>query len=305
LVRTLLCCRECARRFRCAARPPHPQLDTRAGGPAGPPLPTVEVTLAAAGGTIHATAAQAPERDDGRAIRSASSRERNRLLAALPADEYARIIGELEPVELTVRQLLWKADAPIRSLYFPRSCVCSLLTPLSGELPVESATIGKEGLAGVSVLLGVPSIPATCVAQVAGEALRVDADRVRAWMGGDGALPGLLLRYAQALHDQTSQSVACNRRHEMEERCARWLLMTHDRVSSDTFALTHEFLASMLGVRRASVTVAAGILQKAGLIRYSRGKITVLDRAALEQASCECYRVVRERYERTVGIEGV
>jgi CRP-like cAMP-binding protein len=249
---------------------------------------------------MQATATQALERDDGRPARAISSREPNRLLAALPAHEYARVIGDFEPVELTLRQLLWKSDATIRSVYFPRSCVCSLLMPLGVEMPVESATVGREGMVGVPVLLGVPSSPATCVAQVAGEALRVDADRVREWMDGAGELPRLMLRYAQALHDQTSQSVACNRRHEMEERCARWLLMTHDRVGSDTFALTHEFLAAMLGVRRASVTVAAGILQKAGLIRYSRGRITVLDRPGLEQASCECYHAVRERYERTM-----
>jgi CRP-like cAMP-binding protein len=253
---------------------------------------------------MHATIAQAPERDDGRPDRSAATRELNHLLAALPTEEYARIIGDFEPVELSARQVIWKADAPIRSVYFPRTCVCSLLTPLADEMPVESATVGKEGMVGAPVLLGVASAPAMCVAQIAGEALRVDSERVRAWMIGDGALPGLLLRYTQALHDQTSQSVACNRRHEMEERCARWLLMTHDRVGANTFTLTHEFLAAMLGVRRASVTVAAGILQKAGLIRYSRGKITVLDRAGLEQASCECYRVVRERYERTVGFPG-
>lgn len=250
---------------------------------------------------MHANAAQAPERDDGWPDRL-TSREQNSLLAALPADEYARIIGDFEPVELSTRQVVWKADAPIRSVYFPRSCVCSLLTPLADEMPVESATIGKEGMVGVPVLLGVSSVPAMCVTQVAGDALRIDAGRVRGWMTGGGALPALLLRYTQALHDQTSQSVACNRRHEMEERCARWLLMTHDRTGADTFTLTHEFLAAMLGVRRASVTVAAGILQKAGLIRYSRGKITVLDRAGLEQASCECYRFVRERYARTMGL---
>jgi CRP-like cAMP-binding protein len=253
---------------------------------------------------MHAIAPQTSNRDDGAYGRESRPHELNRLLAAVPVDEYVRIVEESEPVELALRQVLWKADAQIRSLYFPRTCVCSLLTPLSSEQPVESATTGKEGMVGVPVLLGVDSTTASCVVQIAGEALRVDAARMREWMEGDGALRPLLLRYAQALHDQTSQSVACNRRHEMENRCARWLLMTHDRVGADTFTLTHEFLASMLGVRRASVTVAAGMLQKAELIRYSRGKITVLDRAGLEQASCECYGVVRERYERTVGIPG-
>ena len=252
---------------------------------------------------MHTTARQTSDRDDGTHQSVVAPREPNRLLAALPAEEYARIIGDFEPVELVARQVLWKADAPIRSIYFPRTCVCSLLMPLSDEQPVESATTGREGMVGVPVLLGVDSSSNSCVAQISGEALRVDADRVREWMRGHGALPPLLLRYAEALLEQTAQSVACNRRHEMEERCARWLLMTHDRVGADSFVLTHEFLASMLGVRRASVTVAAGMLQKAGLLRYSRGRITILDREGLEAASCECYRAVRERYAKTLGMQ--
>jgi CRP-like cAMP-binding protein len=130
----------------------------------------------------------------------------------------------------------------------------------------------------------------------------MDAERfITQLRGGDGALFPLMLRYAQALQEQTAQSVACNRHHAIEERCARWLLMTHDRVGADQFPLTQEFLAFMLGVRRASVTVAAGMLQQAGLIRYSRGRIAVLDRAGLEAASCECYRVVQQRYEQLLG----
>ena len=252
---------------------------------------------------MHASATRSTERDDDSTQpRLAIPHEQNRLLAALSADEYARIIPYFEPVEIAHKTVLWKSESRIQSLYFPRSCVCSLLTPVKDDQPVESATTGKEGFVGVPVLLGVESTIAGCVVQVAGEALRVDADRMRDWMRGDGDFPSLLLRYAQALHDQTSQSVACNRRHEMDERCARWVLLTHDRAGSDTFVLTHEFLASMLGVRRASVTVAAGMLQKAGLIRYVRGKITIVDRAGLEQASCECCRTVRERYERVVGL---
>jgi CRP-like cAMP-binding protein len=240
----------------------------------------------------------------GQADRASDPRaaEQNNLLRAIPADEYARLVPLLEPVELSNGQVLWRSETPIRSVYFPRTCVLSLLTPLEDEQPVEAATVGREGMAGVPVVLGVHTTYAQAIAQVPGEAVRLDAGRLTEWLRkADGALFPLLLRYAQALQEQTAQSVACNRRHEMGERCARWLLMTHDRVGADHFALTHEFLAFMLGVRRASVTVAAGMLQQAGLIRYSRGKVTILDRNGLEAASCECYGVIRRQYERLLG----
>ena len=197
--------------------------------------------------------------------------------------------------------MLWPADGPIHGVYFPRTAVCSLLTPLADESPVESATVGCEGLVGVPVLLGAQTSHTQALTQIPGTAARVDAGRFREWLAtADGALP-LFLRYAQVLLEQTAQSVACNRKHEMDERCARWLLATRDRVGADAFLLTHEFLAAMLGARRASVTVAAGMLQQAGLIRYSRGRVTVLDRERLEEASCECYRVVRDQHERLLG----
>lgn len=229
------------------------------------------------------------------------SAERNRLLAALPSESHERLRPHLEPVQLAIRRVLWEPDALIRSVYFPRGCVLSVLVLLEEEAPVEAATIGREGMLGAPVALGAESSSAQVISQVPGEAARVPAAAFREAMARDGALSALMLRYAQALLEQTSQSVACNRRHAMEERCARWLLMTHDRVGADTFPLTHDFLAFMLGVRRASVTVAAGMLQQAGLIRYSRGRVVVLDRARLEEASCECYRVVRERSDRLLG----
>jgi CRP-like cAMP-binding protein len=224
--------------------------------------------------------------------------EENHLLRALPAEQYEMILSHLEPVELGIGQTLWKPNTTIHSLYFPRTCVLSLLTPLSDDQPVEAATIGREGMAGTPVVLGVNTTHAQVISQVPGTAARMDAERfVRQLRQADGAIFQLLLRYAQALQEQTAQSVACNRRHAIEERCARWLLMTQDRVGAEQFPLTQDFLAFMLGVRRASVTVAAGMLQQAGLIRYARGRITVLDRERLEAASCECYGVVRRRYE--------
>jgi CRP-like cAMP-binding protein len=231
-----------------------------------------------------------------------TSVEENRLLQSLPADQYTEILPYLEPVELSSRQVLWQPDTTIHSLYFPRTAVLSLLTPLAEDLPVEAATVGREGMAGTPVVLGVRVTHVQAIAQVPGRAARMDAERFATHLRQrDGALFPLLLRYAQALQEQTAQSVACNRRHAIEERCARWLLMTADRVGADQFPLTQEFLAFMLGVRRASVTVAAGMLQQAGLIQYHRGRITVLDRGRLEAASCECYAVVRRRYDKLLG----
>ena len=249
-----------------------------------------------------------PRADDGTATTVApeastesQAAERNRLLRALPPAAYDALRPHLEPLELTMGQVLWRPDGPLHAVYFPQTAVCSLLTPLSDEAAVESATVGYEGMVGVPVVLGAASTHSQALGQVAGRAARVDAGRFREWLAtADGALP-LLPRYAQALVEQTAQSVACNRKHAMEERCARWLLATRERVGSDRFELTHEFLAAMLGVRRASVTVAAGMLQQAGLITYSRGRVTILDGERLEQASCECYRVVREQHERLLG----
>jgi len=231
--------------------------------------------------------------------------EPNRLLRAMPPDEYCALIDYMEPVELPSRYVLWQAEATIRSLYFPRSCVVSFLLPLKDEQPVEAATVGREGMAGTPVLLGVRATNVQAIAQVPGAALRVDAERFMAQVrSADGKLFPLMLRYAQALQEQTTQSVACNRRHGIDERCARWLLMTQDRVGDDRFPLTQEFLAFMLGVRRATVTVAAGMLQQAGLIRYHRGQIMVLDREGLEAASCECYGAVRRTYDQLLGDGG-
>jgi CRP-like cAMP-binding protein len=244
---------------------------------------------------------------DGQDPHGAHTVEQNALLRALPADAYARLLPHLEPVELSQRQVLWRAEAPIHAVYFPRTAVASLLTLLEREQPVEAATVGREGFVGTAVVLGARTTTVEAIAQIPGTAARLDAGRLAEWLRAPGALDGvlfpLLLRYAQALQEQTAQSVACNRRHGIDERCARWLLMTHDRVGHEQFPLTQEFLAFMLGVRRASVTVAAGMLQQAGLIRYSRGRITVRDRAGLEAASCECYAVVKRKYGQLLGPE--
>jgi CRP-like cAMP-binding protein len=227
--------------------------------------------------------------------------ERNRVLHALPSQSYNRLMEELEPLEFPARHTLWESNARIRSVYFPRTCVVSLLVPLPENGPVEAATVGNEGMVGVPLLMGSDSTTAMALVQVSGSGLRMPAAVFLQIFESDAAVRDLALRYGHALFEQTAQSVACNRRHSMPERCARWLLMTHDRVANGDFVLTQEFLAMMLGVRRATVTVAAGILQHAGLITYSRGRVTILDRARLEEASCDCYRIVEDSYARVMG----
>lgn len=228
--------------------------------------------------------------------------ERNLLLSLLPESSYASLAPHLEPVTIPSRQVAWRPGGRIHAVYFPRSAVFSLLTPMQRHSPVESATVGYEGMIGVPVILGVSASHSLAVVQIDGGAARVDATRFRDWLlEQDEETRSIFLRYAYVLLEQTAQSVACNRKHALEERCARWLLSTRDRVARDEFALTHEFLAAMLGVRRASVTVALGLLQQEGYLTYSRGRLRVLDAAGLEQTSCECYRVVRAEQERIMG----
>jgi CRP-like cAMP-binding protein len=225
----------------------------------------------------------------------------SRFLAALAAQSRARLESELEPVELHSRTVLWEPDAPIKSVYVPHNCAMSIIVPLKGHVSVEAGTVGREGFLGVPVLLGCDVTSTQAIVQVSGTASRLPASIFRRAVADDEALRDFCLRYTQALLEQTSQSVACNGRHDLSERCARWMLMTRDRLDGDEFHLTHEFLATMLGVRRATVTVAAAILQRAGFIKYSRGRVTILDREGLENASCECYQVVRRMYDKLLG----
>lgn len=222
----------------------------------------------------------------------------NRLLSALPPAAIERLRPHLEPVALAFRQRLYEPNRPLAYVYFPCSGVCSLVLTLEGGATIEIATVGNEGMVGLPVFLGAGTIPGEAFCQVAGQALRLPTEILRRETTGGGPLHDLLQRYTQGLINEIAQTAACNRGHSIDERCARWLLMTHDRVGSDRFPLTQELLAQMLGVRRAGVNAAASILQKAGFIRYSRGVITVTDRPGLESAACECYRVVHDEYER-------
>jgi CRP-like cAMP-binding protein len=226
----------------------------------------------------------------------------NRLLDSLSPAEEADLAPHLERVRLELRELLFEAGKRIDSVYFPITAVGSLLNLVEDTSGVEIATIGNEGLVGLSVSWGINTFnPREFVqCQVPGDALVMDAETFASKVAAGGELTWLVHRYTQAFVTQIGQQVACNGLHSIQERCARWMLLTQDRVGSDEFPLTQEFLAQMLGVRRPSVTVVAGILQQAGFIRFHRGRITVTDRRGLENSSCDCYRVLREVFDRLV-----
>jgi CRP-like cAMP-binding protein len=219
--------------------------------------------------------------------------EPNLLLRAIPAKEYERLVPQLEPVMLDSEEVLYEPNEPISAVYFLGTGVASMVSIMRDGATVEVSTVGNEGLVGVPVLLGALSMPTRCFLQVPGDGKRMEVGLFATAVVEHRQFRSLLLRYTQVLFNQVAQSAACNRAHAIEQRCARWLLMTHDRVTGDVLPLTHEFLGYMLGVRRESVSVAAEALQRSGLIEYRRGKISIRDRPGLEAASCECYAVVR------------
>jgi CRP-like cAMP-binding protein len=223
---------------------------------------------------------------------------RNRLLAALPTTELDAIRPHLEPVELQQRQLIYDPETSIGHIYFPETAVVSLVSTLARGGTVEVGTAGREGMVGLPVFLGGDTSSLKVFAQVPGWASRLESEAFLRLAHVSGAFHRVLLRYTQTFLTQVAQSAACNGAHLVEERCARWLLMTHDRVEGEEFPITHEFLAFMLSVRRAGVRMAMGALQDAGLVRYARGRVAIVDRVGLESASCECYRVVCDHYER-------
>ena len=227
----------------------------------------------------------------------------NRLLQALDDELRERVIDVGESVHLAQKEVLAEPDRPHEFVHFPGDCVISLITPFKDGGAVEVGTVGCEGMADLSVYLGNGRMHALVMAQLPGEALRIPAADFTALVEGSARLRAVMGLYAQAFLSQVLQSAACNGHHPIVARCARWLLMTHDRVGSRQFALTHELLAYMLGVRRAGVTEAAGSLQEAGHIRYSRGRVEIVDRDGLESAACECYGVTSRVYESLLGDE--
>jgi len=222
----------------------------------------------------------------------------NRILERLPEAEYRRLLPKLKSVALEPDQVMVKARARVEYTYFPVSAVASFLRVMESGATIEVGTVGSEGIVGLNGALGVATSLHQVIAQVAGEALRVEVRVLENEVGRSESFRRLLTTYQAAFHAQVSQSVACNGLHSISKRCCRWLLMTHDRVGADVLPLTHEYLAMMLGTRRASVTDVLIPLRDRGLISYARGTITVLNRNGLEAAACECYRAVNEEYDR-------
>ena len=218
----------------------------------------------------------------------------NDLLAAVPGAAYRRLLGSLDPVTLTLGEVLYEPGETIRHVYFPGRSLVSLLTLVDGHQALEVGLIGREGMVGIPLVLGSRVSPVRALVQGAGPAMRMTSARFLKAFRLSLPLQRKLYQYTHTLMAQISQTAACNRFHVVEQRLARWLLMTHDRVDLDQFRMTQEFLGHMLGVRRVGVTVAAQALQKRKLISYSRGLIIILDRKGLEAASCRCYQAVRQ-----------
>jgi CRP-like cAMP-binding protein len=219
------------------------------------------------------------------------------MLAALPRKQYQRLLASLEPVALTFGEVLVEPGAQIKHVYFPSDALVSLLTLVDRHLALEVGMVGREGMVGVALALGKAVSPVRALVQGAGTAMRMTAVRFSEEIRKSAELQKGVNRYVGALMAQITQTAACNRFHVVEARLARWLLMTRDRVQSDEFRLTHEFLGHMLGVRRAGVTKAARSLQRGKLISYSRGEIRILDSRGLEAASCSCYELVRDMHD--------
>ena len=226
---------------------------------------------------------------------------RNRLLTHLPPADLVTIVPELTRIRLTVREVLLVPDKPIEAVYFVESGWVSLVSTLEDGAQAEVGLVGREGMVGLPLIVGVDTAYEEAYVQADGWALRLPAKAFGELSQQIPALQRLMFRYSEAMRSQTTQTAACNGRHPLEQRLARWLLMAHDRTEGDVLPITQEFLGLMLCVYRPTITVAAGILQRAGLIRYSRGHVEVLDRDALEATACDCYGSVKRRFDRLLG----
>lgn len=226
------------------------------------------------------------------------STTQNHLLAAFPRAEYDRVESSLELVPMPLGTVLGEPGQPMRYVYFPTTCIVSLLYVLEDGSSAEIAVVGNEGLVGISLYMGGGSTPSRAIVRGAGHAYRLKADLLVREFEQGGPVQRLLLRYTQALITQMAQTAVCNRHHSVEQQLCRTLLLTLERLNGPSLVLTHELIAGVLGVRREGISEAAGNLQRAGLIRYSRGHIQVLDRPGLERAVCECYGVVKLEFER-------
>ena len=236
---------------------------------------------------------------------SKNSIRQNHLLAALPDDELERLNPHLELVPLLLGAVLYESGEQMRHVYFPADAIISLLYVMEDGASAEIAVVGNEGIVGISLFMGGETTPSRAIVQSAGHAYRLKGQLLKDEFYRAGPMQHLLLRYTQALLTQMSQTAVCNRHHTVDQQLCRWLLLSLDRLQSNELTMTQELIANMLGVRREGVTEAAGKLQHAGLIHYSRGKITVMDRPGLEKRVCECYAVVRKEFERLLPDIGV
>jgi CRP-like cAMP-binding protein len=227
--------------------------------------------------------------------------ERNQILRALPAAERERLYPHLQRVPMPLGAVIYESGARLRHIYFPTDSIVSLLYVLKDGASAEIAVVGNDGAVGVSLFMGGESTPSRAVVQSAGSAFRLSRTRLKEEFERHGSLLTVLLRYTQSLITQMAQTAVCNRHHALDQQLCRWMLLSLDRLDSNELNMTQELIANMLGVRREGVTEAAGRLQKLGVIRYSRGKITVLDRPQLENLSCECYSVVKQESDRLRG----
>jgi CRP-like cAMP-binding protein len=222
----------------------------------------------------------------------------NHLLAELPEAELARWLPQLEPVKLALGQVLYESGGKMSHVYFPTTTIVSLLYVMENGASAEIAVCGNEGIVGISLFMGGGSTPSRAVVQSAGDGFRMSAQAMKEEFNRAGPVMHLFLRYTQALITQMAQTAVCNRHHSLDQQLCRWLLLSLDRLPGNDLVMTQELIANMLGVRREGVTEGALKLQKAGLIRYARGRITVLDRQGLEKRTCECYAVVKKEYDR-------
>jgi CRP-like cAMP-binding protein len=222
----------------------------------------------------------------------------NRILGVLPEDERERLFPHLELEPMPLGKVLYESGDTLRHIYFPTNCIVSLLYVLENGASAEIAVVGREGAIGVALFMGGETTPSRAIVQSAGFAYRLSGKRLKEEFNRHGQLLHVLLRYTQSLITQMAQTAVCNRHHSVDQQLCRWLLLSLDRLSTNELKMTQELIANMLGVRREGVTEAAGKLQKQGVIRYSRGQITVLDRPKLEKLSCECYAVVKKETDR-------
>jgi len=225
----------------------------------------------------------------------------NRLLGALPPDEYERLAPQLQPVSFSLGEVVYEFGGQLDYVFFPTNSIVSLLYTMANGSSAEMGLTGNDGVVGIALFMGGGTMPNRAVVQSAGSALKMKAKVLQDEFARGGKFQLLLLRYTQALITQISQTAVCNRLHSVEQQLCRWLLLSHDRVQADELIMTQELIADMLGVRREGVTVAAGRLQDAGAIGYVRGHIKIVDRKKLEETVCECYRVVKDEFDRLLG----